>query len=228
VASEVDPTPRFFALEHDMFGPYDTQFDKADSANSANAPRCPRCNRVLGMRIWLRPYRGDLELYGKDFGDFVETSGYEVLISERMAKAFQEEGLTGFSGFHPLEVVRVRRKRKGPLPAVVPRYFVVTACFASAAVDVARSRLRYSKPVTCPECRAAGMDSVHGYVLEPGTWKGEDVFRARGIAGTITVSERFARFVERHGLTNMKLTPTEEHVRDPLRLGPPPAPAALQ
>ena len=37
----------------------------------------------------------------------------------------------------------------------------------------------------------------------------------------ILVSERFAAFVQRHGLTNMKLTPTEEYTWDPLRLGPP-------
>jgi hypothetical protein len=43
--------------------------------------------------------------------------------------------------------------------------------------------------------------------------------------GIILVSERFAGFVTRHGLTNMKRIPTEEFVWDPLRLGPPLAPA---
>jgi hypothetical protein len=56
--------------------------------------------------------------------------------------------------------------------------------------------------------------------LDPASWKGEDVFRARGISGRPIVSERFAHFVTRHGLTNMKLIPTEEYVWDPLRLGP--------
>ncbi|MBN1203629.1 MAG: hypothetical protein JXB05_01725 [Myxococcaceae bacterium] len=65
------------------------------------------------------------------------------------------------------------------------------------------------------------MDSVHGFTLEPGTWQSEDVFRPRGLRGSILVSERFAQFVQRHGFTNMKLIPTEEYVMDPLRLGPP-------
>ncbi|MBN1209236.1 MAG: hypothetical protein JXB05_30545, partial [Myxococcaceae bacterium] len=65
------------------------------------------------------------------------------------------------------------------------------------------------------------MDSIHGFVLEPGSWQGEDIFRARGPPGTLIVSERFAHFVHRHGFTHMKLIPTEEYIRDPLRLGPP-------
>ena len=53
-------------------------------------------------------------------GDFVEGPGDDVLVSERMAEAFRAEGLTGLLGFHPVEVVRVRRKRKGPKPVPCP------------------------------------------------------------------------------------------------------------
>ncbi|WP_224240842.1 imm11 family protein [Hyalangium gracile] len=177
------------------------------------------------MRTWLPPYRVELELYGQEPGDFVDgPGGNSFLISERMTGFFRAEGLTGLLGLHPVEVVRARRKRQGAKPDAVPRYFAVTPCQSRAAVDVARSRLRYDKPVTCPECRSAGLDSIHGFVLEPGTWQGEDVFRARGSAGRVIVSERFAEFVRRHGLTNMKLVPSEECVSDPLNLGPPAAP----
>lgn len=227
MASEVHPASRFFVLEEDLLGLHDTQFADVDPVNLGDAPHCPRCNSPLGARIWLPPYRGELELHGKDFGDFVRSSGYEVLISERMAKAFQAEALTGLVGFSPVELVRVRKKRKGPMPAAAPpHYLVATACFSSAAVDVTRSRLRYGEPVTCLECRSAGLDSIHGFTLETGTWKGEDVFCARGLPGTLIVSERFAGFIARHGFTNMKLTPSGEYLWDPLRLGPPASPAA--
>lgn len=55
---------------------------------------------------------------------------------------------------------------------------------------------------------------------------GEDVFRPRGMQGDIVVSERFKSFVERHGLTNMVHTPTEQFVWDPGTLGPAPLPTA--
>jgi hypothetical protein len=173
------------------------------------------------MRTWLPPYRVELELYGQGLGDFIEGPGYELLLSEQMVEAVRMEGLTGLLGFHPVEVVRVRRKRKGSKPSAVPRYFAVTACFGRGAVDNARSLFRRDEPVTCPECRNPGADTIHGFVLESGSWRGEDVFRPRGLQGRILVSERFTQFVKRHGFTNMKLIPTEEYVWDPGHKGPP-------
>lgn len=221
MASEASSISRFYVLDDGMFGAHDTKSEGVDPVHYGDAPRCSRCNAGLAMRTWLQPYRVELELYGQSLGDFVKGPGYSFLLSERMAEAFQSEGLTGLSGFDPAEVVRVRRKKKGPKSGTVPRYFVVTPCFSRAAVDVARSLLRYGAPVTCEECRSAGLDTAHGFVLEPGTWQGEDVFRARGLPGTDIVSERFAGFVARHGLTNMKLIPAEDYVWDPLQRGPP-------
>jgi hypothetical protein len=221
MASNARPAPRFFVLQEDMHGPYDTEFDEVEPANLTDAPRCPQCGGAIGMMTWLPPYRVELELHGRNLGDFVEGPGYDVLISERFAEAFRAEGLTGLLGFHPVEVVRVRKVRKGPKPAQVPPYFAVTACYGRGTVDEARSRLRRNKPITCPECRSTGVDSIHGLVLEPGTWQGEDIFRPRGLRGILFVSERFAGFIQRHSLTNMKLTPSEQFVWDPLDLGPP-------
>ncbi|HYO59858.1 hypothetical protein [Archangium sp.] len=97
---------------------------------------------------------------------------------------------------------------------------MVTPVFGSAAVDEARSRIRRSSPITCDWCRETGVDAIHGFALEQGSWKGDDVFLARGMPGSIVVSKRFAHFVARHGFTNMRLIPTEEYVWDPLARGP--------
>jgi hypothetical protein len=221
MASDLPPEPRFFVLEADVWGPHDTQFDTVDPDNLGDPPPCPKCGKTIGMLTWLPPYRAELELYGRGFGDFVEGHSYEVLVSERMAKAFRVEGLTGLLGFHLVEVVRVRRKSKGPKLSTAPRYFVAAPCLGRGAVDEARSHLRRDKPVTCSGCRSTGVDTIHGFTLESGTWQGEDVFRPRGLQGDIVVSERFAEFVKRHEFTNMKLIPTEEYVWDPGHKGPP-------
>ncbi|HZH14719.1 MAG TPA: DUF1629 domain-containing protein [Archangium sp.] len=221
MVSDLPSASRFFVLEHEMWGTHDTTFSSGTRVNTADAPRCPVCGDIIGMRPWLPPYRGEVKLHSGAFGDFIDAPGYDVLISERMAEAFRADGLTGFQGFHPVEVLRVRGGRKKSQPLEVPRYFVVTPCFGRAAMDVAHSRLRIREPVTCTECRSIGVDTVHGFALEPGTWAGEDVFRPRGQQGSIVVSERFAAFVQHHALTNMKLIPTEEYVWDPLHLGPP-------
>jgi len=227
MASDLPPDPRFFVLEADVWGPHDTQFDTVEPDNLGTAPRCSKCGEPIGMKEWLPPYRVNIELYGKALGDFVDgVGGNSFLISERLAEAFRTEGLTGLLGFDPVEVLGVRRKRKGPKPSAVPRYFAVSPCFGRAAVDEARSRVRHKKPMTCSECRYTSWDSIQGFVLEPGTWQGEDVFRPRGLQGDIVVSERFAELVKHHGLTNMKLIPTEEYVWDPLHHGPSATPSS--
>lgn len=223
MVSEPAASPRFFILEKgELWSRYDVDADKLEPVNRGEGPDCPRCGGAIGMLEWLPPYRVELVLHGEELGDFLEPSGDDLLVSERFAQAFREEGLTGLEGFHPVEVVRVRRKRRGPKPAHVPHYLAVTACFSRAAVDLAHSRIVYADdPPTCEECREATKNAIYGYTLEPGTWRGEDIFRPRGLYGCLTVSERFVRFVERHGFTNLKLTPTEQLVWDPLQLGPP-------
>ena len=221
--SDVRPSPRFFVLQHDLHGRYDTEGSKEEPANRGDGPLCPGCGDVLGMLVWQPPYRAELELHGEQLGDYIEMPGYECLVSERFAEAFRTEGLTGLLGFHPVEIVRVRRMRKKSKAIVVPRYFVVTAIFSRTAIDVARSRIRRRQPITCPECLYTGMKSIHGFFIDTSTGQGEDVFRPRGLTGDVVVSERFADFVRRHQLTNMKLIPTEEFIWDPYRLGPPEA-----
>lgn len=216
-------SPRFFVLDNEKWESHDTEFYRVDEDDDVGeAPQCPRCGRFIGMLPWLPPYRVALDLHGKELGDFMTGVG-NSLVSERFVEAFRAEGLRGFEGFHPVEVRRVRRQRRGPKPAIVPGYFLVTPVFGSAVVDEARSRLRRHSPITCDWCRLTGVDGIYGFALEQGSWNGDDVFIPRGLSGTMIVSERFADFVARHGFTNMKLTPTEEYTWDPLRRGPPPS-----
>ena len=222
--SDVPPTPRFFVLqEGDLQSRYDADVETVEPVHLADAPHCPRCGGVTGLLRWLPPHRVNLELHGEELGDLIKHSAYELLISERFAHSFQAEGLTGLEGFHPVEVLRVRHKRKIVRKSQTPpRSRVVSTCAGRAAVDPVLNRMRISEPPTCSECRLTSVEAVHGITLDPGTWVGEDLFRPRGLPGDILVSERFKHFVERHELTNIRLTPAEQYVWDPSQLGPGP------
>ena len=216
------PPTRFFVLEKVLGGPHDTEFSRT-SSNFGPAQRCPQCGDIIGALSWEPPYQGDLELYGKDFGDVLKGPG-GLLLTERFAEDFKAEGLTGLSGFHPVEVTRVRRKRRGPKPGPPPAYHFVTPAYGHAALDMERSRILSKKPMACTWCRYVGPDAIDGLTLEEGTWKGEDVFRPRGMWGVIMVSERFKRFAEKHAMSHMAMVPIEQYVKDPLGLLPPKPP----
>jgi len=218
MSSEVPSTPRFFVLEPGFRGSnYDGDVESAMPLNLGRVERCAACGAAVGKRPWLPPYRVNLILHGEQPGDFLATAGHDFLVSERFVQAFQAEGLTGLEGLLPVEVLRVRRRQRGLSAAsAAPSYRVVRARYGPAAVDLGHSGLRYAEPLTCDVCRSMNMQSVHGFQVEAGSWKGEDLCRLRGLTGVLTVSERFERFVARHGFTNMRLTRTENYVWDPL------------
>jgi hypothetical protein len=210
-------TPRLFVLERlPGVGP-DMSLTQMEPVNYGAARQCPRCGALLGTLPWLPPYRVRLEPRGEDYADFV-VSGGTLLMTERFARAFRAEGLTGLEGFHPVEVVRVRRGGRRELrPGPPPPYLVVTVAPSSAAPDEARSRIVRYKPVECPECRSGMVEAIDGFTLEAGSWGGEDVFQARGLGAPLLVTERFVRLAERHALGHLAPVPTDKYVYDPLR-----------
>jgi len=149
--------------------------------------------------------------------------GFPVPFGSHASPRFFAKGLTGLQGFDPVEVTRVRRQRRGPKPHDVPRYVYVTPAFGGAAVDEAHRRIQRSEPISCPWCRMTGVDAIHGFSLEPESWNGEDVFIARGLPGTLIVSEHFSRFAAAQGFSNMRLTPPEQYTWDPRTPRPPPS-----
>lgn len=220
MGSDPQSLPRFFVLKSQRDTRYDTEFFIVKEPERTDAPRCPRCGGVVGMLTWRPPFRVKLVLHGEEPGDFIQFlgAGSDIIISERFADAFRAAGLTGLHGFGPVEVVKVQRQRRGTRTGfTLPQYRAVTVTFGSALVDEPRSQILRPGPFTCDYCRAVGTDGMNGFTLEPGSWNGDDIFYPRGLPGIFVVSERFARLVTEHNLTNIVLTPTEQYVWDPLR-----------
>lgn len=191
---------------------HDTEMLEADPVVLGEAPRCEICGLYTGGRPWLAPHRAELTLHGEEWGDFAfrgDGDG-EFLISERAGHLYRQEGLRGLSGFEPVEITRANGTDSPP-----PSYLHAAVGRSHAAVDERKSSLIRGEAPTCDRCRSAGLEGIQGFVLDPGSWSGEDVFFARGLTGVLVVSNRFREFVRQHGLTNVRFTPTESYEWDP-------------
>jgi hypothetical protein len=206
----------FYVLENSRItgSAYETEFIDEEPVNLGDAPRCEACGGYVGMLRWLPPYRVELELWGKDFGDMVFGAGVNPLVSERFASLFRGEGLSGLEGFDPVEVVRVRYRRRPKTRPTPPAYLHVSVVRGRAAVDDDRSGIERNGPVACQECRSHGVDRARRIIPDLTGWEGEDLFIARGLTGRIIASERFRSFCERHEIKNAVLIPAEEYSFD--------------
>ena len=191
-----------------------TDFLKSDPVNRGSGLLCPLCHKPVGMLPWLPPYRAELQFWGKEAGDIAFGPGDELLVSERFIQLWRQAGLCGLGGFDKVEVVKTKncgRKKRGLKPA--GNYHVVKMARSRAAIDDAASGLiREGEGRACEECRARGIiKRARRVVLEEETWSGEDVFYARGLSGTIIVSERYRDFHIANRINNGLLIQANEY-----------------
>lgn len=158
------------------------------------------------MLRWEPPYRVELETWGQRFGDLAFGAGEEFLVSDRFARLWKEEGLVGLEGFHPVEIVKVKRRGKR-IEGKPPRYFVVRPVYSDVAVDQERSGFQWEEPPKCGVCREGTLLGYDRVVLE-GEPR-ENIFIPRRL-GVVIVDKRFKDFCDGHKITNCTLIPAEK------------------
>ena len=162
------------------------------------------------MLRWEPPFRVEIETWGGRFGDLAFGPADEFLASERFKALWEQAGLVGLHGFEPVEIVKVRRRRKR-IKEAPPQYFRVWAGHSDVAVDEVRSGLQWVDPPapTCEVCRGGGIKKGWERIVLEGEPK-ENVFFARGLSGALLADERFKRFCDQHAITNCPLIPAEQ------------------
>lgn len=203
------PDAQFYVL-HRGPGVYGCDAVETDDSVIGESPRCEACGDPVGMRAWLPPLRVDFRVCRDGYCDLVYPPHNDVLISSPFREIYESEGLTGLSGFDPVEIVKIKPKRRAKEPH--PTYYRVHVAWSQAAVDPEASGWDppEDKPV-CPLCQIPSKRKRwKGIVITPGTWSGEDIFFPRGGTGDIIVSERFKQVCEAHGVSNALLIPAEE------------------
>lgn len=204
---------KFFVLQNPKAGRGEavTDFVPVDGALIGDAPRCPACGKYVGLRPLIPRVAVELEGWGAAWGDIAFGPGDQVLVSGRLKNAFVEAGLSGFTRFDPVVIAKTKRRRPS-ICGSPPEFWLATVARSRAMLDDSASGLEREDGAVCPECGPAGLiKRVHRVVLKSDTWSGEDVFFARGLPGTILVSERFKALCETAGLANCSLVDAERY-----------------
>lgn len=210
---------RFYVLESEG-GRFGTKWAYADVLDPQNTedigPRCPVCGKTVGSLVWLPPHRIKLSsAKPRKWGDFLWGAGFSLMVSERFKNIYEEERLQGIVHFGSSpEIVRMGTKKTADLAPQPPTYCLVQINWDGAAMDERASGVvaQYPQKPECPYCRQSGRGRLRqkGIILEVGSWRGDDIFHARGAAG-ILVSERFKEIAERYQLRNVHLIPAERY-----------------
>ena len=194
---------RFFVLNESPTGRDEgarTDISEADDTQRGDVPRCEACGKCLGSLKWLPPYRVELDTWGHEHADLAFVFP-DLIVSLRVKRLWEAGTLTGLSGFEPVEVVSVTRHRK--LRGDPPPYFRAVVSRSRTAIDLSASGFEWDEAPTCDACRLGGnVKRWKRVVIEEATWTGEDVFFARGLSGSIFVSERFKRWCEVNAVRN--------------------------
>jgi hypothetical protein len=198
---------KFYIIENHIFD--DTKYAYGEQVDviAGDFDKCEQCGSPVSMRKWLPPRK--FKLSKPSYGDFVFGTFPAFLVSERFRKEYERSGLNGIVNFEDVEVVKIMGKRLNLLQP--PRYFNVTIVRSKALIDEEKSKLIRNEEPQCNFCRTSIIKSFNGVFLSPNTWGGEDIFYARGLPGTIILSERFREFVLKHNFTNINLVPAEDY-----------------
>lgn len=196
-----------------LFGTKWAYADQIDPVIRGEGSHCPICGGAIGGLEWLPPYRIKLSSSKpKKWGDFLWGAGFQLMVSHRFRDLYEIEDLQGITKFYPsAEVVRVGRNKIGDIPSSLPKYSLVKIVWNAANLDDVKSDIeRKIDRNPCNYCRGAAK-SFERVVIENGTWDGSDIFEARGLYGTIVVSERFKDIVDKYHLKNALFIPTEKY-----------------
>jgi len=202
----------FYFLDHHPGRGVDshrTELLKEEPVRRGEGAFCEACHKPVGPLPWLPPYRAEIHLSGREFGDIAFGAGYSVLVSDRFREAYEGAGLTGLDQFCCVEVVRISgRRRSGKEP---PVYYKTDVRRGRAYVDDELSGIARERPLSCLACRREPLYRVERVVIAEGSWGGEDIFVARGLPGRYIVSERFKSVAEANELRNVVLIPAEQY-----------------
>lgn len=184
----------------------ETRFSVVDPHNLGEASACSQCGRYTSSKPWLPPRRVEVTLWGKTPADFAIGPGV-ILVSDRVRILFEEHNIVGVSEFFPVEVMRIKGKRKSLSP--ITAYFAASIERIRVPVDDDSSGMIRALEPSCNTCgyfpEAKRAERI---VFASGWAPPADIFQANTLPLFLLASEKLRAAWEASGLNNARFEST--------------------
>lgn len=210
---------QFYVLipEGGRFGTKWAYGEKVDPVNRGEPDEyCPECGAPVTGLKWLPPYRIRLSSANPNkWGDFLWGVDFALMISGKLLKLYLKEYLSGIRAYTPpVEITRVGKFKHGYLPDNLPTYHLLDIPWDGANQDDESSELEWLGAPREYYCsyHARGKNIIRKQkriIIEPGSWKGGDLFYVRGAPKVLLITERFERILWENNIKNVMITPAE-------------------
>jgi len=134
--------------------------------------------------------------------DFIWTWYSEPMINERVAKILKDEDLTGYE-LKPVTIKKVKKNN----PKKIPQYQELNVT-GKAGVHPDTGLIVVERCDACKHVDYRGWKNK--LIIDEKKWDGSDFFHLDPYPGGIFVSERVKEVFEKHKVTGVKFTPSEE------------------
>lgn len=214
---------KFYVIESDglRFGTRWAYGDDIPPINLNDCQYCPVCGQPVTSLKWLPPYRVKLSSADPEkWGDLLWGSGFALMVSAKFKGIYEKEGLTGIKEFsQPAEIVRVGKLKTGIFPTMPPDYYLIDVPWDGANQDDIASEVEWYGPPReqfCPYHNRGHylFRKQKRIVIEAGSWKGDDIFKARQAPAPFIATEHFKQIVDKYRLKNLLLIPADKYGYD--------------
>ena len=184
-----------------------TRYQAVD-ARFAPGEKCAACGDA-GPTQWSSPYRVKLIASGVLLSDVAFGPRTDLLVTREFQSFWQAHGLSGLSGFEPVDVVDVSAnttftgEERAYLHCAVER--------TEGWIDDKESEVERTGGRTCPQCGNGGvLKHLRRVVLKNLPWRLPDLFLVKCLPIAVLASPRFAKALGKSALTGCELVAAEQ------------------
>jgi hypothetical protein len=161
------------------------------------------------LPTWLAPFEVDLTASGALLADVAFGPRTDLLVTQRFVDFWRGAGLTGLSGFEPVEVRDISAVTT--FTGIERDYFHCTVSTVASTLDDKESEAERTGGMPCSACGFGGvLKHLRRVVLKERPSPEPDLFVVKGLPTAVLAGERFEAAWKASRLAGCQLVPADQ------------------